>query len=150
MEFPFNTEKSTEKSHLRPLDFASASTLQKSPLEPPKIAEKTRLQAVGFNGSRVVSHRFSGLSGFTNDGHRNWTSGHSRVLHDRPEIGLGSTGIVLPRRILVMATGIAHLGQRSRPLFPLRLSSARSLSRVLFLSDLSRLFVGLCTRVAHG
>jgi len=26
MEFPFNTEKSTEKSHLRPPDFASAST----------------------------------------------------------------------------------------------------------------------------
>jgi hypothetical protein len=48
-----------------------------------------------------------GLSGLTNDGHRNRTSGHSRVLHDRPKIGLGSTGIVLPRRILVLATGIA-------------------------------------------
>jgi hypothetical protein len=109
MEFPFNTEKSIEKSHLRPLDFASTSTPRKSPQEPPKITGKTRLQAVGFNGSRVVSH---GFSSFTNDRHQNWTSGHSRVLHDRPKIGLVSTGIALPRRILVLATGIAHLGRR--------------------------------------
>jgi hypothetical protein len=65
MEFPFNTEKSTENSHLRPPDFASASTRRKSPLEPLKIAGKTRLQAVGFNGSRVASHGFSSLSGFS-------------------------------------------------------------------------------------
>jgi len=56
-----------------------------------------------------VSH---GFSGFTNDGHRNRTSRHSQVLHDRPEIGMGSTGIALPRQILVLATGIAHLGRR--------------------------------------
>jgi hypothetical protein len=56
--------RSSPKIVLLKIDLCSAGRRRKSPLEPLKIAGKTRLQAIGFNGSRVASHGFSGLSGF--------------------------------------------------------------------------------------
>lgn len=103
-----------ENCVLRPPDFASASTSRKSPLKPPKIAKKIRLQAVGFNGSRVASHGFSGLSGFlglAGRGSRSWVPLE-----------------LLNRRILVLA---ADHGGSDLPWIP---PPAPSSSRVSLLS----------------
>ncbi len=69
MEFPFNTEKSIEKSHLRPPDFASASTRWKIATGTTENRRKNqtssrRIQRVTGRESRVLgSLGFSGLTG---------------------------------------------------------------------------------------
>jgi hypothetical protein len=140
MEFPFNTEK----SHLRPPDFAYASTRRKSPLEQSKIAEKTRLQAIRFNGSQVVSHGLLGLLGFL--GLR--VAGSSSLVPSE----------LLNRRILVLAAdhgGSGSLGSGSDSIshsrsLCLSLGISLSLSLSLPISTFLSLYLTLSLDLFHS